>query len=1089
MSISEPFIRRPVATTLLMFGLLLAGLTGYRSLPIAALPQVDYPTIVVSTQLPGASADTMASAVTTPLERQFGQVPSLAQMTSVSSYGSSQITLQFTLDRDIDAAQQDVQAAINAASNLLPRTLPAPPTYSKSNPADQPILTLAVTSETLPLAEVDDFADSVLAQKISQVAGVGLVTIGGGQKPAVRVQVDPVALAGTGLTVEDVRLAIAAANVNQPKGNLDGARQDWALATNDQLANAASFRPLIIAYKNGAAVRLSDVANVIDSVENAQLAGWAGVGARASAANPSDDGAGQPSLKRAIIVNVQRQPGANIIEVTDNIKALLPQLRASMPQAIDVEVIADRTETVRASVADVKFTLVLTILLVVGVIYLFLGSIRATIIPGVAVPLSLIGTFGVMKLWGFSLDNLSLMALTISTGFVVDDAIVMVENVSRFIEHGDKPFDAAIKGAKQIGFTIVSLTVSLVAVLIPLLFMGGLVGRLFNEFAVTLAIAIVISAILSLTLTAMMCAWILKPHSESKPGFLARGFERGFAALGRFYDRTLKVVLRHQRTTLIVTIATVAATALLAFHVPKGFFPVEDTGMIVGVTEAAPDVSFTKMMELQTRAAEAVLSDPDVATVSSFIGADGTNPTQNSGRLSISLVNREERDADVTEIIARIQHKLADVQGVTVYLQPVQDLSVDARIARTQYQYTLEDPDPDELAAFAPRLVAAMKALPELRDVASDQQTLGLELHLAVDRDSAARLGITTQALDDTLYDAFGQRIVSTTFTQLNQYRIILELRPEDRENTGSLDRIYVRSTSGQAVPLSAFSRLETRSVALAIAHESQFPSVTLSFNTAADVSLGEAIQAIDAAQAKLNPPAAMRAEFQGAAAVFRESLASEPFLILAALITVYIVLGVLYESYIHPITILSTLPSAGVGAILALELTGKPFDVISLIGIVLLIGIVKKNAIMMIDFALEAEREQGMSPEESIYQACLLRFRPIMMTTMAALLGGLPLALGSGTGAELRRPLGITIVGGLLVSQVLTLYTTPVIYLFMERLARRFNKHKQGGAPHAPRLVIPDATHALAAGPTQAALPPGPEPLALPPGHPPRKP
>ena len=1043
MSISEPFIRRPVATTLLMFGLMLAGLTGYRALPVAALPQVDYPTIVVATQLPGASADTMASAVTTPLERQFGQVPSLAQMTSVSSFGSSQITLQFTLDRDIDAAQQDVQAAINAASNLLPRTLPAPPTYSKSNPADQPILTLSVSSQTLPLAEVDDFADSVLAQKVSQVSGVGLVTIGGGQKPAVRVQVDPVALAGTGLTIEDVRLAIAAANVNQPKGNLDGSRQDWALATNDQLASAAAFRPLIIAYKNGAPVRLSEVATVIDGVENAQLAGWAGTTAAHAV--------GGPGLRRAIIVNVQRQPGANIIEVTDNIKKLLPQLRASMPQAIDVEILSDRTETVRASVNDVKFTLVLTIALVVGVIYLFLGSIRATLIPGVAVPLSLIGTFGVMKLWGFSLDNLSLMALTISTGFVVDDAIVMVENVSRFIEHGDKPFDAALKGAKQIGFTIVSLTVSLVAVLIPLLFMGGLVGRLFNEFAVTLAIAIVISAILSLTLTAMMCAWILKPHAEQNPGALARGFERGFAALGRFYDRTLKVVLRHQRTTLLVTVATLAVTVGLAFHVPKGFFPVEDTGMIVGVTEAAPDVSFSAMMGLQQRAAEAVLSDPDVATVSSFIGADGTNPTQNSGRLSITLVPRDDRDADVTEVIARIQGRLASVQGIVVYLQPVQDLTVDARIARTQYQYTIEDPDPKELAAWSPQMLEAMKRLPELRDVASDQQTSGLELHVAVDRDSASRLGITAQALDDTLYDAFGQRIVSTTFTQLNQYRIILELRPEDRENTDSLDRIYVRSATGAAIPLSAFAKLETRATALAIDHEGQFPSVTLSFNTAPGVSLGEAIEAIDGAAAALDRPPAMRGEFQGAAAVFRESLASEPFLILAALITVYIVLGVLYESYIHPITILSTLPSAGVGAILALELTGKPFDVISLIGIVLLIGIVKKNAIMMIDFALEAEREQHMTPEESIYQACLLRFRPIMMTTMAALLGGLPLALGSGTGAELRRPLGITIVGGLLVSQVLTLYTTPVIYLMMDRIARRFGKRR------APEAVTGD--------------------------------
>ncbi|HEX3758847.1 MAG TPA: efflux RND transporter permease subunit, partial [Kofleriaceae bacterium] len=923
---------------------MLAGLTGYRTLPVAALPQVDYPTIVVATQLPGASADTMASAVTTPLERQFGQMPSLAQMTSVSSFGSSQITLQFTLDRDIDAAQQDVQAAINAASNLLPRTLPAPPTYSKSNPADQPILTLSVSSNTLPLAEVDDFADSVLAQKISQVSGVGLVTIGGGQKPAVRVQVDPVALAGTALTIEDVRLAIAAANVNQPKGNLDGPRQDWALATNDQLANAAAFRPLIIAYKNGAPVRLSEVANVIDDVENAQLAGWAGTTEAGRALTQVADPRGAAhaashaapaqgaQLRRAIIVNVQRQPGANIIEVTDNIKKLLPQLRASMPQAIDVGILADRTETVRASVNDVQFTLLLTIGLVVAVIYLFLGSLRATFIPGVAVPLSLIGTFGVMKLWGFSLDNLSLMALTISTGFVVDDAIVMVENVSRFIEHGDRPFDAALKGAKQIGFTIVSLTVSLVAVLIPLLFMGGLVGRLFNEFAVTLAIAIVLSAILSLTLTAMMCAWILRPHAEQHPGAIARAFERGFAGLGRFYDRTLQVVLRHQATTLVVTFATLAVTVVLAFHVPKGFFPVEDTGMIVGVTEAAPDVSFATMLTLQQRAADAVLSDPDVATVSSFIGADGTNPTQNSGRLSIALTPRDDRDADVTEVIARLQDRLTHVQGITVYLQPVQDLTVDARIARTQYQYTIEDPDPGELAIWAPRMLDAMRELGELRDVASDQQTSGLELHLAVDRDSASRLGITTQSLDDTLYDAFGQRIVSTTFTQLNQYRIILELRPQDRENIDSLDRIYVRSGTGAAIPLSAFATLETRSTALAIDHQGQFPSVTLSFNTAPGVSLGEAIAAIDGASARLDPPQAIRGQFQGAAAVFRESLASEPLLILAALITVYIVLGVLYESYIHPITILSTLPSAGVGALVALILCRADLTVISLI-------------------------------------------------------------------------------------------------------------------------------------------------------------
>jgi multidrug efflux pump len=1031
-SISEPFIRRPVATTLLVIGLLLAGATGYEQLPVAALPQVDYPTIVVATSLPGASAETMASAVTTPLERQFGQVPSLALMTSVSSFGSSQITLQFTLDRDIDAAEQDVQAAINAASNLLPRTLPAPPTYSKSNPADQPVLTLAVSSKTLPLAKVDDFADSVLAQKISQVSGVGLVTIGGGQKPAVRVKVDPEALAGAGLSLEDVRTAVAAANVNQPKGNLDGPRQDWAIATNDQITKAVEFGPLVIAYKNGAPIRLAEIAKVVDGVENDQLAGWAGTHATRE-------------MAPAIILSVQRQPGANVIEVADHIKELLdtPLMRASIPSAIDVSILSDRTETVRASVEDVKFTLVLTVVLVVAVIYLFLGSARATVIPGVAVPLSLIGTFGVMKLVGslgwmsFSLDNLSLMALTISTGFVVDDAIVMIENISRFIESGMKPFQAALVGAKQIGFTIVSLTVSLVAVLIPLLFMGGIVGRLFREFAITLAIAIGISAVLSLTLTAMMCAWVLRPHEEHKPNVVTRAFERGFAAVTRFYDRTVQVAIRRKTTTLLITIATLAVTVVLAVLVPKGFFPIEDTGLVAGISQAAPDVSFKTMMTLQKQAADVLLADEDVASVSSSIGADGINPTTNSGRFQIALVPHDKRRSSVTEVIDRLNGKLAAVDGIAVYLQPVQDLAVDARASRTQYQFTVEDPNPAELAEWAPKLLAKLRELPELSGVASDQQDNGLELHLAVDRDSASRLGISAQALDDTLYDAFGQRIVSTTFTQLNQYRVILEVDPRARSSPTALDRLYVRGSAG-AVPLAAFVRVENRVAPLAIDHQGQFPSVTLSFDTAPGVSLGEATTAIDAAVASLEPPPAMRAQFTGTAQVFRDSLASEPILILAALITVYIVLGVLYESYIHPITILSTLPSAGVGAILALYVTHQPFDVIALIGIVLLIGIVKKNAIMMIDFALEAERDQGLSPEQAIYQACLLRFRPIMMTTMAALLGGLPLALGSGTGAELRRPLGITIVGGLLVSQILTLYTTPVIYLFMDKLARR---------------------------------------------------
>jgi multidrug efflux pump len=1024
MSISEPFIRRPVATTLLMIGLGLAGMLGYYQLPVAALPQVDYPTIVVSTTLPGASPETMASAVTTPLERQFGQMPALTQMTSVSSFASSQITLQFALERSIDAAEQDVQAAINAASNLLPTTLPTPPTYSKSNPADTPVLTLALSSDTLPLSEVNDYGDSVLAQKISQVAGVGLVSQSGGQKPAVRVQVDPLALAGTGLTLEDVRQALVLANVNQPKGSLDGPRQNYTLSTNDQLDRAQSFRPLILAWKDGAPIRLRDVAKVVDGVENAQLAGWAG-------------------SKRAVIVNVQRQPGANVIQVTDRVKALLDQLRPSMPQGIDITVISDRTETVRASVEDVQFTLILTVVLVVLVMYVFLRSLRATIIPGVAVPLSIIVTFGLMHVFGFSLNNLSLMALTISTGFVVDDAIVMVENIARYVEEGERPFDAALKGAKQIGFTILSLTVSLVAVLIPLLFMGGIIGRLFREFAVTLALAISVSAVLSLTLTAMMAGWLLRPHSAEKPNPLSRAFERGFAALARFYDRTLQWVLRHRLGTLVTTVATVALTAWLALIVPKGFFPVGDTGLILGVSEAAPDVSFARMMERQQALAEVVLADPDVATLASFIGSDGTNPTTNSGRFSITLKPREHRHSDASEIIRRLNPQLAQVQGIRLYLQAVQDLTIDNRLARTQYQFVLEDADPVELAEWAPRVLAKLQTLPELTEAASDQQTGGIDLALTIDRDTASRLGVTPQAVDDALYDAFGQRQISTIFTQLNLYRVILEVRPEDQRSPDSLSRLYVRSDSGGLVPLSAFARYETRPGLLAISHQGQFPSVTLSFNTAPGVSLGQAVEAINQACAELNLPPSLRGEFQGAARAFREALASEGFLLLAALLVVYVVLGVLYESYIHPVTILSTLPSAGVGAILALLVTGGEFDIIALIGIILLVGIVKKNAIMMIDFALEAEREQGLHPERAIYQACLLRFRPIMMTTVAALLGALPLALGSGTGSELRRPLGITIVGGLLLSQVLTLYTTPVIYLYMDKIARLVHRKK----------------------------------------------
>ncbi len=1016
MSISEPFIRRPVATTLLTVGLLLAGLIGYRQLPVSALPQVDYPTILVSTLLPGASAETMASAVTTPLERQFGQVPALAQMTSVSSFGTSQITLQFELDRSIDAAEQDVQAAINAASNLLPRTLPAPPTYSKSNPADVPILTLAVSSKTLPLDQVNDAADSILAQKISQVFGVGLVTINGAQKPAIRVQVDPAALAGTGLTLEDVRAAVAASNVNQPKGNLDGPRQDFLLATNDQLERAASFRPLVIAYKNGAPVRLDDVADAYEGVENNQLAGWA-------------------NRDRAVILNVQRQPGANVIDTADRVKALLPQLRATISQAVDVSILADRTETVRASVEDVQFTLVLTVLLVIAVIYVFLRSLRATFIPGVAVPLSLIGTFGVMYLCGYSLNNLSLMALTISTGFVVDDAIVMIENIARFIEQGDSPFEAALKGAKQIGFTIVSLTVSLVAVLIPLLFMGGIIGRLFREFAVTLAIAIGVSAVLSLTLTAMMCAHLLKPHGEEKETRFTRWTERQWERVSGVYDRGLKWVLDHQRLTLAVTVGTLALTFALAVVIPKGFFPQQDTGLIIGVTEGAPDASFVRMMDRQRALADVVLRDPDVAAVASFIGADGTNPTSNSGRLNITLKPRNQRDASAVEIIGRLQQKTAQIEGVRLYLQPVQDLQIETRVSRTQYQYTLEDANPDELAEWVPKVVQKLQLLPELRDVTSDLLSSGLEEKLTIDRDTAARLGVLPQTIDDTLYDAFGQRQISTIFTQLNQYRVILEVRPQDQQDPSALQRLYLKSQTGESVPLSAFAHFEPGTSPLSINHQGQFPAATISFNLAPGTALGEAVNAIHAAEAEIGLPPGMRPDFSGTAQAFQQALASEPVLILAALITVYIVLGVLYESYIHPVTILSTLPSAGVGALLALMICRTDFSIIALIGIILLIGIVKKNAIMMIDFALEAEREQGLAPREAIHQACLLRFRPIMMTTMAALLGGIPLALGSGTGSELRRPLGISIVGGLLISQVLTLYTTPVIYLYMGRL------------------------------------------------------
>ncbi|HVV17185.1 MAG TPA: multidrug efflux RND transporter permease subunit [Polyangia bacterium] len=1022
MNISEPFIRRPVGTSLLMIGVAVAGIAAYTQLPVSALPQVDYPTIVVSTMLPGASADTMVSAVTTPLERQLGQIPSLAHLTSVSSAASSQITLQFTLDRDIDSAEQDVQAAINAASNLLPRTLPTPPTYSKSTPADVPVISLAVSSDTSPLSVVDNYADSILAQKLAQVSGVGLVTLNGGQRPAVRVQVDPVALAGRGLSLEDVRSVLALANVNQPKGNLDGPRQNYLVSANDQLPSASDYGPLVIAYQNGAPVRLSDVAKVLDGVENAQLAGWA-------------------NQHPAVILNVQRQPGANLIEVAQRVKELLPRLEASLPQGIKVAILSDRTETVRASVRDVELTLLLTMGLVVAVIYLFLRTLRATIIPGVAVPLSLIATFGVMLMLGHSLNNLTLMALTISTGFVVDDAIVMIENIARHIEEGDPPFKAALKGSKQIGFTILSLTVSLVAVLIPLLFMGGIIGRLFREFAVTLSTAIVASGLISLTLTAMMCGHILRPVRKEDEGRVARASEAAFDWMVKVYDRALGWVLEHQALTLFLTIATVALTVVLAVVVPKGLFPQQDTGLLLGITEAPVDISFPAMSERQQAVADVIRKDPDILNVSSFIGADGANPTLSSGRLAITLKNRDQRRASAQQIMARLAPQLAQVPGVTTYLQAVQDLQIATQISRTQYQYTLEDADPAELATWAPQVLDRLRQIPQLADVASDQQNGALQVTLVIDRDTASRMGITAQAIDDTLYDAFGQRPVSTIFTQLNLYRVILEVSPQYQQSPAGLAQIRLRSTTGEAVPLNEFAHFERTQTAVSIGHAGQFPAVTLSFNLAPDAALGDAVQAVSEAVAGMSAPPGLHGEFQGAAAAFHDSLSTEPLLILAALVTVYIVLGVLYESYIHPITILSTLPSAGVGAFLALILCRTEFSVISLIGIVLLIGIVKKNAIMMIDFALEAEREQGKSPPEAIHQACLLRFRPIMMTTVAALLGGLPLALGSGTGAELRRPLGITIVGGLLLSQVLTLFTTPVIYLYMERLAARFRR------------------------------------------------
>jgi len=1082
MSPSRIFIQRPIATALLMIGILLAGAVAYKQLPVSALPEVDYPTIQVVTFYPGASPDVMASSVTAPLERQFGQMPGLQQMASTSSGGSSEITLQFNLNLSIDVGEQEVQQSINAAGTYLPADLPAPPIYSKINPADTPILTLALTSKTLPLSKVEDFADTRLAPKISQLPGVGQVSISGGQKPAVRVQANPTVMASYGLNMEDLRTALIAASVNQAKGSFDGNRQSYQIGADDQLLSSAQYARLVIAYRNGAPVKLTDVADVIDSVENVRQAAWM-------------------NQVPAVVMNIQRQPGANIISVVDHIKSLLPQLTATLPKQIEVGILTDRTNTIRASVSDVQFELMLTVGLVVMVIFLFLRNVSATIIPSIAVPLSLVGTFGVMYTLGYSLNNLTLMALTISTGFVVDDAIVMIENIMRYIEEGETPLQAALRGSEQIGFTIISLTISLMAVLIPLLFMGDIVGRMFREFAVTLSVTILVSAVVSLTLTPMMCSKLLRRKPAGEQGRFYEVSERAFNSVIEFYGKTLQFVLRFQTTTLFVALGTFALTVGLFIIIPKGFFPIQDTGVIQGVSEAPQSVSFSEMADRQQSLANSVLKDPAVESLSSFIGIDGTNTTLNSGRILINLKPLDQRRTSASDVIRRLQPQLAKVPGITLFMQPVQDLTVEDRVSRTQFQYTLEDPNADELNRYAGRMLTSLQQAPELRDVASDQQVGGVQTSLVFDRETAARMGITPSSLDQTLYDAYGQREISVMFTQLNQYHVVLELKPEFQKHPMQLSDLFIRTGTGYPagstgivaggtstasaptgptstlstpiaatgsapvstaasstvfngsiasanifpiagqVPLRTFSRVGISSAPTTINHQGQFPVITLSFNLAPKASLGEAVDSVNKVKNAIGLPPSVEGAFQGTAAAFQASLANEPVLILATLITVYIVLGVLYESYIHPITILSTLPSAGVGALLALILFHNDFSVIALIGIVLLIGIVKKNAIMMIDFALGAQRNEHKPPLEAIYQACLLRFRPIMMTTMAALLGGIPLALGSGSGSELRRPLGIAIVGGLIFSQLLTLYTTPVIYLFFDRLANRFSR------------------------------------------------
>ena len=1055
MSVSSPFIFRPIATSLLGVAVMLGGILGYSLLPVASLPQVDFPTIQVTTQLPGANAETIASLVTAPLERQFGQIPALSTMTSSSSYGVSQITLQFELNREIDAAAQDVQSAINAAGSTLPRNLPYPPVYSKVNPADAPVLTLALTSPTISLRQMSDLADTLMAQRLSEVTGVGHVSVQGGLKPAIRIQADLARLASYGIALEDLRTAIVAANVAGPKGSLDGAQQSYTIASNDQVTGIETYRTLIIAYRSGAPVMLSDVADVIDGLENSKVGGWY---------------QGMP----AVIIDIQRQPGANVIDTVRRVGLELPRLQRVMPKGISLAVVQDRTSTIRASVHDVQFTLILSVGLVVMVVFIFLRTIRATIIAGVALPLSLIATFAVMWFCGFSLDNLSLMALTIGTGFVIDDAIVMIENIVRHMEEGEQPFEAALRGAKEIGFTVISLTVSLVAVFIPLLFMSGIVGRMFREFALTLTVAVITSAVVSLTLTPMMCSRLLRHSGGSLGGALTRRLNRAVEGAVDGYHTSLAWVLRHERATLAVTIATLIATVWLYVIVPKGFLPIQDTGLIRAVTEAGPEVSYVEMQRLQQSIVDAIRSDPDVTGVVSVVGVTPMNPTPNAGRLTITLKPRDQRTSFVTDIIERMKRTVASVPGMIVYFQPVQDIQISTRTSRALFQYTLAATDAVEVGHWASALVARLRDEPLLRDVASEAQDGGLRVDIKVDREKAGRLGISMQAISDTLNDAFGQRQISTIFGQANQYRVILEAMPEYQRDPSTLSKLYLPAgtTTTQAtlssstsnlvllptnstnlVPLSAVATIERTTAPLAILHQDQFPAVTVSFNLAPGASLGDAVAAISAAENDIDMPASVVGTYAGDAAEFASSLAGEPWLILAAVVTIYIVLGMLYESFVHPLTILSTLPSAGVGALVALMMFGQDLSIIALIGIVLLMGIVKKNAIMMIDFALDAERVGGLAPSEAIVQACLLRFRPIMMTTLAALFGALPLAFETGTGSELRFPLGITIIGGLLLSQLLTLYTTPVIYLLLDRLHRRLSgsRLRPGQDPATP--------------------------------------